>query len=635
MIEPIVIKVTDKVPELVSGPDYVVCDNSDYTVVWQLDEEWAQLEHRTMQVNYKDGTYERVLFTGDACALPAIPVPGPVHVGLFAGDIHTTRPARLLAVRSATTDSGEERDPMPNGYAQAIKALDAKLDKNQGAENAGKALVVGDDGGVVPGEVQGSSYTLPVASPEQLGGVKPTAKTDEMTQQVGVDEDGALYTKPGKASDPVQSDWQQNDETAADYVKNRPGGYTKTTPGYEITWDGVVGDKVVVGIGDNIQLVKVSDRIFTTEELVGATMIVEDKSTTLSDNNVVIQNGIIIANQTIVVCSAPGTLEGIMLPEAGTYFYKGSETTFVSSLSKPGSTTTVKIPANLLQSDPAAVLINPAKYPTDDDPQPSSPVVILYTDEMIDESGALINPPAKYATGFVYVEKQGHETVAIHNDLFPTGEWLSMGLNRFGNTVYGILIRDKYAQVSVSGPRSNTNTGAPVILSDRTFMNLVGFLTTDVPSYMESLITGVVVAIISQATNFVEVLAKKIQPYEEVEFKIVTTNSSGSGQVDFTPITSSDEGEIIDLIAAMGGGIAGVAKCNQKNAWYARKFHVDYYSGDNGIVRGHFLTGYGAYEAVAPSDLILSSTTSGSTKKFRITVDDSGTLSAVEVTDAS
>lgn len=168
MIKTIVIKVTDKVPELVSGPDYVVCDNSDYTVVWQLDEEWAQFEHRTMQVNYKDGTYERVLFTGSSCTLPAIPVSGPVHVGLFAGDIHTTRPARLLAVRSATTDSGEERDPMPNGYAQAIKALDAKLDKNQGADNAGKALIVGDDGNVVPGEAQGGS-SLPAMSSDTAG----------------------------------------------------------------------------------------------------------------------------------------------------------------------------------------------------------------------------------------------------------------------------------------------------------------------------------------------------------------------------------------------------------------------------------------------------------------------------------
>lgn len=430
----------------------------------------------------------------------------------------------------------------------------------------------------------------------------------------------------------VQPDWSQNDETAPDYVKNRPGGYTKTTPGYEITWDGVAGDKVVVDMGGNGQLVKVSDRVFTTEELVGATMIVGDESTILDNSNIIIQNGIIIANRCIAVCSAPVTLDGLMFSEAGTYFLKGDETTFVSSLSKPGSTVTVKIPAKLLQMDPAAVLINPAKYPTDDDPQPSSPVVILYTDEMIDESGALINPPAKYATGFVYVEKQGHETVAIKNDLFPTGEWLSMSLNRFDNTIYSILIHDKYYEVSSS---SMTNTGAPTILSGRDFMRLVGFSTTAIPSYEKGLITGVVVAIISQATDFVKVLAKKIQPYEQVEFKIVTTNSSESENAGFTPITSLDEGEIIDLIAATGGGVAGVAKCNQKNAWYARKFHVDYYSGDVGIVRGHFLTGYGAYEAVAPSDLILSSTTSGSTKKFRITVDDNGTLSAVEVTDAS
>lgn len=186
MIKPIVIKVTDKVPELVSGPEYVVCDNSDYTVVWQLDEEWAQFEHRTMQVNYKDGTYERVLFTGSSCTLPAIPVSGPVHVGLFAGDIHTTRPARLLAVRSATTDSGEERDPMPNGYAQAIEALDAKLDKNQGVENAGKALVIGDDGNVVPGEAPGSAtkWSELLNKPfETIGG------------NLGVTPDQALYAK--------------------------------------------------------------------------------------------------------------------------------------------------------------------------------------------------------------------------------------------------------------------------------------------------------------------------------------------------------------------------------------------------------------------------------------------------------
>lgn len=43
----------------------------------------------------------------------------------------------------------------------------------------------------------GSVYNLPVATSEVLGGVKPAAKTEVMTQDVGVDSNGALYTTPG------------------------------------------------------------------------------------------------------------------------------------------------------------------------------------------------------------------------------------------------------------------------------------------------------------------------------------------------------------------------------------------------------------------------------------------------------
>lgn len=42
----------------------------------------------------------------------------------------------------------------------------------------------------------GSSYTLPIATSTKLGGVKPVNKTNEMTQEVGVDVEGKLYTKP-------------------------------------------------------------------------------------------------------------------------------------------------------------------------------------------------------------------------------------------------------------------------------------------------------------------------------------------------------------------------------------------------------------------------------------------------------
>lgn len=43
----------------------------------------------------------------------------------------------------------------------------------------------------------GDSYTLPIASSTALGGVQPADKTDAMTQAVGVDADGALWTEPG------------------------------------------------------------------------------------------------------------------------------------------------------------------------------------------------------------------------------------------------------------------------------------------------------------------------------------------------------------------------------------------------------------------------------------------------------
>lgn len=152
------------------------------------------------------------------------------------------------------------------------------------------------------------------------------------------------YTYGGGGAPQVQTDWYQNNATAKDYIKNRPGGYTKTTPGYEITWDGVVGDKVVVDGGD-VLFVKVSDRVFTVEELIGATMSFGDTSLIVRNDTIISKNGI-ITTEGFLVCSAPVTIEDIAIPETGTYFMKMGEE-FVSSLSKPDSTTTIKIPAEL------------------------------------------------------------------------------------------------------------------------------------------------------------------------------------------------------------------------------------------------------------------------------------------------
>lgn len=115
---------------------------------------------------------------------------------------------------------------------------DTKVDKNQGSANADKylgtdstgvvtlrdGLRVTDDGNGTVTIVDGvnliavvETYDLPVATPTTLGGVKPVTKTADMSQEVGVDENGLLYTNAS-----AQSDWNEDIETDPAHVLNRP-----------------------------------------------------------------------------------------------------------------------------------------------------------------------------------------------------------------------------------------------------------------------------------------------------------------------------------------------------------------------------------------------------------------------------
>ena len=83
-------------------------------------------------------------------------------------------------------------------YHKSLQAIaqdiDTKLDKNQGAGNAGKVLGIGADGIVVPQDKP--TYTLPQATADALGGIKADAATAEDTQVVRIGTDGKLRTKP-------------------------------------------------------------------------------------------------------------------------------------------------------------------------------------------------------------------------------------------------------------------------------------------------------------------------------------------------------------------------------------------------------------------------------------------------------
>jgi hypothetical protein len=130
----------------------------------------------------------------------------------------------------------------------------------------------------------------------------------------------------------LSADWNENDPSADDYIKNRPfydaGGLEP------ITWDGVVGDRVTVTF-DGLMHVKVSDTVFSANDLVGATISVGsgetgpvDESQVYSIPNVITMYGEFVTS----VADIAQVLEktGLSYPETGTYFASGDA--YIASL---------------------------------------------------------------------------------------------------------------------------------------------------------------------------------------------------------------------------------------------------------------------------------------------------------------
>ncbi|MEI3123238.1 MAG: hypothetical protein V8S81_05470 [Oscillospiraceae bacterium] len=107
----------------VSDTQSIVCDNSDYTVHWTLDEEWNAYDTKSMRTIYMDGTYKDTVFSGAEVELPVCTVPGVVQIGLFAGDIRTSRVAILRALPSVRSAAGAPADPTPDVYDQIMEII--------------------------------------------------------------------------------------------------------------------------------------------------------------------------------------------------------------------------------------------------------------------------------------------------------------------------------------------------------------------------------------------------------------------------------------------------------------------------------------------------------------------------------
>lgn len=94
---------------------------------------------------------------------------------------------QLASLKGEKGDKGDTGEQGPQG-----------IQGEQGPQ--GEKGEKGDTGATGPQGPAGSIDNLQIASPTTLGGVKPVAKTEDMTQSVGVDEAGGLWALPGGGS---------------------------------------------------------------------------------------------------------------------------------------------------------------------------------------------------------------------------------------------------------------------------------------------------------------------------------------------------------------------------------------------------------------------------------------------------
>lgn len=259
-------------------------------------------------------------------------------------EIHTT--PVLLNVTQAGGRDGEAPPYVPPDAAGQVMAVASE------AREIAQSVRDDADAGKFKGE-KGDAFTYADFTPEQLASLKGATGAAGQSAYAAAQAGGYTDTEAnfyadlaamqGLSGGQVQTDWNQNDATAKDYIKNRPGGYET---GFEITWDGDTTGRVsATAEGMPFVWYKVSDKTLTANDIIGGTVTVVQngvsRSLVLTSDAVVREDyGVITSDGLIILAAQQGTYVSTMggfsisIPETGVYFaYMNSAGTTVYSAS--------------------------------------------------------------------------------------------------------------------------------------------------------------------------------------------------------------------------------------------------------------------------------------------------------------
>ena len=155
------ISVRDKIATQTDGI-VIINGNSDYNIEFDFDAEWEDLNNKIGIFAYNDAAahkwaYQTVMFSGNTCAVPILRDIHCVYVGVTAGNVRVTTPAKVQCRLSISDYADTEEPPSTDIWGQIL----AKLDELQTEIDEIKAGGVGG-AEVYYAELDGEypSYTL-------------------------------------------------------------------------------------------------------------------------------------------------------------------------------------------------------------------------------------------------------------------------------------------------------------------------------------------------------------------------------------------------------------------------------------------------------------------------------------------
>lgn len=135
------IDINNKLPVVekdpVMGDPIIVCNNTNYQIQFTFDEEWDAHETKTARFIWQRGDdkhFADAPFTGDTVDMPILQEVRWVSVGVYAGDLHTTAPAKIKCVYSVLCDSEESTQEWPKEITKAVLNLPQEFSEEEQAQ---------------------------------------------------------------------------------------------------------------------------------------------------------------------------------------------------------------------------------------------------------------------------------------------------------------------------------------------------------------------------------------------------------------------------------------------------------------------------------------------------------------------